>query len=228
MPARVWLCSAPPPWKGNGPPRYTFTFQAQTWPWNCIGYCHPPCPPIPVSREALQLAFEVEVEMHALADIIISGWPNDIKEVPHLLCPYWQHCESLTVEDRLVFHGEALIIPPSEREKVLGTLHQSHQGITKTHLLACGSVFWPGINKTIEEAVWQCETCMRFQAKNAATPLTPTPTPPQQICASYIFTLDGMDYLILANFYSKVILVCYLLSKQTVYEVCFKFSYHIG
>ena len=44
----------------------------------------------------------------------------------------------LTVEDGLVFHGEALIIPPSEREKVLGTLHQSNQGITNTHLLPHG------------------------------------------------------------------------------------------
>ena len=109
------------------------------------------------------MAFEMDVEMHALADILISGWPDDIKEVPCPLHPYWQHCESLTVEDRLVFHGEVLIIPPSERGKVLGTLHQSHQGITKTQLVALDCVFWPGINKAFEEAVWQCETCMRFQ-----------------------------------------------------------------
>ena len=130
-----------------------------------------------VQKEALQLAFEMDVEMCALADIIISGWPDDIKKVSHPLHPYWQHCESLTVEDGLVFHGEDLIIPPSEREKVLGTLHHSHQGITKKQLLAHGCVFWPGINKAIEEPVWQSETCMRFQAQNAATPLTPTTTP---------------------------------------------------
>ena len=116
----------------------------------------------PVGKEALQLAFEKDVEMHALADITISGWPDDIKEFPCPLHPYWQHPESLTVEDRLVFHGKALIIPPSEREKVLGTLHKTHQCITKTKLLACGCVFWPGINKAIEKAVWQCETCMSF------------------------------------------------------------------
>ena len=42
----------------------------------------------PVQMEALQLAFEMDVEMHALADIIISGWPDDIKEFPCLLHPY--------------------------------------------------------------------------------------------------------------------------------------------
>ena len=117
-----------------------------------------------------------------------------------------------------MFCGEALLIPPSEREKVLGTLHQSHQGITKTQLLAHGCVFSPGINKAIEEAVLQYETCMRFHAKNAATPpLTPTTTPshPWQICASDIFTLDGVEYLIFADFYSKVILVSNLPAGQT-------------
>ena len=171
----------------------------------------------PVQKEALQLAFEMDVKMHTQADIIISAWPNDIKEVPCPLHPYWQHSESLTVEHGLVFHEEALTIPPSEREKALGTLHQSLHSITKTQLLACGCVFWHGINKTIEKDVWQCETCMRFQAQNVATPLTPTPTPshPWQICASDIFTLNDADYLILSDFFSKVILVCNLPAGQS-------------
>ena len=104
-------------------------------------------------QKILQLAFEMNIEMHGLTDIIISGWPDYIKEVPHPLHPYWQHHESLIVEDGLVFHGEALIIPPSESQKVLGTLHQSHQGIAKTLLSANGCIVWPGINKAIEEAV---------------------------------------------------------------------------
>ena len=68
-----------------------------------------------------------------------------------------------------------------------------------------------------KQAVRQCKTCMRFQAQNVATPLTPTSTPscPWQICASDIFTLDGMDYLILADFYSKVILVQNLPTGQS-------------
>ena len=58
---------------------------------------------------------------------------------------------------------------------------------------------------------------MRFQAQNAAAPLMPTPTPshPCQICASDIFTLDSMEYLILADFYFKVILVCNLCTGQS-------------
>ena len=171
----------------------------------------------PERKEAFQQAFVSNPKMHALTDMIITGWPDDIKAVPHPLHPYWQHQETLTMEDSLVLCGEALISPPSERERVLQQLHQSHQGTTKAQLLACGCVFWPGINKAIEEAVWQCETCTQFQAQNAAAPLTPTPTlsHPWQMYTTDIFTLEGTDYLICSDFYLKMILVQCLPSSQS-------------
>ena len=38
-------------------------------------------------KEAFQQAFINDPEMRALADLLINGWPEDIKEVPHPLCP---------------------------------------------------------------------------------------------------------------------------------------------
>ena len=148
--------------------------------------------------------------MRALANLIITGWLKDIKEVPPPLCPYWQHRETLTIKDGLVLQGEALIIPPAKRERTLHQLHQFHQGITKSQLLAhVGSFFWPSINKAIEEVVCQCEACTQFQSQNAAAPLTPTPTPshPWQMCATDIFMLEGIDHLVVGDFYLKMILV---------------------
>ena len=164
---------------------------------------------MPDHKEAFQQAFVNDLEMQALADLIITGWPKDIKEVPRPLCPYWQHRETLTIEDSLVLQGEALVIPPAERERTLHKLHQFHQGITKSQLLTCGSFFWPSINKAIKEVVCQCETCTQFQSQNAAAPLTPTPTPscPWQMCATDIFMLEGVDHLIVGDFYSKIIFV---------------------
>ena len=42
---------------------------------------------MPDHKEAFQQAFINDLEMRALADLIITGWPEDIKEVPHPLCP---------------------------------------------------------------------------------------------------------------------------------------------
>ena len=57
---------------------------------------------MPDHKEAFQQAFVNNPEMQALGDLIITGWPEDIKEVPHPLCLYWHHRETLTVEDGLV------------------------------------------------------------------------------------------------------------------------------
>ena len=164
---------------------------------------------MPDCKEAFQQAFINDPEMRTLADLIITGWPKDIKEVPCPLRPYWQHRETLTIEDGLVLQGEALIIPPAKRERTLQQLHQFHQGITKSLLLAHGSFFWAAINKAIKEVICQCETCTQFQSQNAAAPLTPTPTPlhPWQMCATDIFMLEGIDHLVVGDFYSKMILV---------------------
>ena len=45
----------------------------------------------PDHKEAFQQAFVNDPEMRALADLILTGWLKDIKEVPHPLHPYWQH-----------------------------------------------------------------------------------------------------------------------------------------
>ena len=164
---------------------------------------------MPTCKEAFQQAFINNPEMRALADLIITGWPKDVKEVPHPLHLYWQHRETLTIKDGLVLQGEALIIPPAKRERVLHQLHQFHQGITKSQLLTCGSFFWPILIKAIKGVVHQCETCIQFQSQNAAAPLTPTPTPshPWQMCATDIFMLKGVNHLVVGDFYSKMIFI---------------------
>ena len=108
------------------------------------------------------------------------------------------------------------MIPPAKRERVLHQLHQFHQGITKSQLLMHGSFFWPSINKTIE-VVCQCEACTQFQSQNTTAPLTPTPTSshPWQMCATDIFMLEGIDHLVVGNFYSKMILVRHLPPSQS-------------
>ena len=57
---------------------------------------------MPDCKEAFQQAFVNDPEMQALADLIITGWPKDIKEVPRPLHLCWQHQETLTIKDGLV------------------------------------------------------------------------------------------------------------------------------
>ena len=217
MPAGIWPHNPLLPRQGNGHTRHTLLIQSLARLWFLLDISIHHTLIIPTHKEAFQQAFINDLEMRALADLIITGWPEDIKEVPHPLCPYWQHRETLTIMDGLVLQGEVLVIPPAKRERVPHQLHQFHQGIMKSQLLACESFFWPSINKAIEEVVCQCETCTQFQSQNAAVPLTPTPTPscPWQMCATDIFMLEGVDHLVVVNFYSKMIFVWHIPPGQS-------------
>ena len=71
---------------------------------SCFSLCPGPDIPLDIAihhaclstdwKEAFQQAFVSDAEMHALTDIIITGCPDDIKEVSCPLCPYWQHIET--------------------------------------------------------------------------------------------------------------------------------------
>ena len=66
---------------------------------------------IPQKRIDFQDAMHSDPTLHALAEMILSGWPEDIRDVPMDLCPYHHAHDVLTVEDGIMLHGEALVIP---------------------------------------------------------------------------------------------------------------------
>ena len=70
-------------------------------------------------KQDYQLTVKDDPLLSTLADTIIAGWPDDIKDVPKALQPYRGQHDSLTVEDGLIVYGEAIIVPPGERKKVL-------------------------------------------------------------------------------------------------------------
>ena len=100
----------------------------------------------PQKKCDFQDAVHSDPTLHALVEMILSGWPKDIHDVPVNLCPYHHTHNILTVEDGIILCGEALVIPPSERDKVLWSIHKGHQGISKGQYHAHHCVYWPGIN----------------------------------------------------------------------------------
>ena len=94
-----------------------------------------------------------------LMHYISMGWPCERKMIPQELHPYWYFREDLSVKDGLVTKSSKLLIPSTLHQKVLEQIHKGHQGIEKCMLKARESVFWPGINDDICEAVEKCGIC---------------------------------------------------------------------
>ena len=55
---------------------------------------------------------------------MLAGWPEDINDVPHSLFLYHAHHDVLTVDDGLILYGESVVIPLTERKKVLQVIHE--------------------------------------------------------------------------------------------------------
>ena len=160
----------------------------------------------PEKKLEFQRTIQDDPLLRTLADTIVAGWPEDIKDVPKALRPYHNHRNVMTVEDGLILKGEALIIPPLEREKILQAIHEGHMGITKCQYRARQCVYWPGINEDIRKMVEACPTCQRHRPQEPRQPLQPTPAPerPWQHLGADFFTFDGFEYLVIIDYYTKM------------------------
>ena len=81
----------------------------------------------PEKKLEFQQTIQDDPLLKSLTDTIVAGWPENASDVPNALRPYNNHRDELTVEDGLIFKGEALIIPPAKREKILHKIHEGHQ-----------------------------------------------------------------------------------------------------
>jgi len=84
----------------------------------------------------------------------MEGWPQ---HVPPSLRSFWNVRNDIHVTDGIILKDNRLVIPFAWRTDILKKLHLSNCGIDKTKTNARTTVFWPGMNKHIEDMVSCCE-----------------------------------------------------------------------
>jgi hypothetical protein len=112
----------------------------------------------------------------------------------------------LTVHDDIILRGsQQLVVPLSMRKKIISELHKGHLGISKCIERAKNSVYWPGYLSQIKDLVEACATCQENARANAKTVLEPYDIPdyPMQTVSMDIFYLQGTEYLVTVDRYSK-------------------------
>ena len=106
-----------------------------------------------------------------------QGWPETLQELPTSLREFWSYRDEIGVSHGVLFKGSREFIPKTLREDILRQLHLGHMGIGSTRRLARETVFWPHINKNIEQLVKQCAACQEHQARQQKEPLLPHDVP---------------------------------------------------
>lgn len=84
-------------------------------------------------------------------------------------------------------------------------LHAAHQGIEKTKLRARTSVYRRGLNKDMEKITKTCSTYQELHPRQQKEPLILTEEPPRawHTIGTDLFTLEGSEYLVVADYCSK-------------------------
>lgn len=133
-----------------------------------------------------------------------NGWPKENKITPEVK-PYWKARGDLTVyEKTLLLYDKRIVVPESLRRQTLEKIHTGHQGIQRCRLRAKSSVWWPGISRTINDMVTQCLTCAKHLTPRSE-PMMPTSLPdyPWQKVSSDLFQLDGKQYIVVVDYFSR-------------------------
>ncbi|UYV65559.1 K02A2.6-like, partial [Cordylochernes scorpioides] len=77
--------------------------------------------------------------------------------------------------------------------------------INNTIALAKGSIYWPGMNKEIEELINNCSICQQTSRENFKEPMLPHQAPeyPWQKVGIDIFQIESSKYLLIVDYFSK-------------------------
>ena len=106
------------------------------------------------------------------------------------------------------------------RAEMLQYIHDGHQGKERCLLRARNTVFWPKITYDIQELIEKCIICQEHGKSQPITGITQKLPPfPWHTLATDIFYWKRMDFLIVADVFSKYFLVRKL-ANSTSAAVC--------
>lgn len=123
---------------------------------------------LPVTSEQVRAATHRDPVLARVLEHITKGWPAS---VPKDLSSFFSKCPVLMVESGCVLWGSRVVIPSSQRGKLLKELHREHMGASRMKTLARDHVWWPGIDKELEALAKSCVDCAAVKQAPVSTPL---------------------------------------------------------
>ena len=135
--------------------------------------------------------------------LLQKGWKYSSE--PALKTYQHGHTE-LSLLDGCVLWGTQ-VVPPPGRDRILCQLHEGHPGISRMKTLARSFVWWPGLDKALEDKVKACEHCQHSQHLPAMAPIQPWEWPERpwsRLHVDYAGPLRGEHmFLVVVDAYSK-------------------------
>ncbi|KAI5718631.1 hypothetical protein M8J77_024284 [Diaphorina citri] len=163
--------------------------------------------PIAITRE--QIILETKADSTLQSVIHLLGLPNqeNVWKTSDLI-EYKKIRDELTVtDDGILLRGRRIVIPQKLQARTLYFAHKGHFGLVKTKQLLRGKVWFPGMDKMIENKIKSCIPCQTTVVSNHPAPLCPTPLPDQpwsNLAIDFAGPFDHNEYaLVLIDEYTR-------------------------
>ena len=132
--------------------------------------------------------------------------------------------EMLSIKSGLIICGNRIIVPREMRPEMLQYVHEGHQGKERCLLRARNTVFWPKMTYNVQQLIEKCIICQEHGKSQPTIGTTQELPPfPWHALMADMFYWKRMDFLILADVFSKYIIVRKL-PNSTSAAVCTELS----
>ena len=115
---------------------------------------------LPVTSDEIKAETLNDHVLKRVLEFLQNGkWPDKITDD---IKPYYNKRNELSIEEGIILWGLRVIIPVKFRNKVLEELHQNHPGISRMKSLSRIHIWFPNIDKEIENIVKSCKNCEKI------------------------------------------------------------------
>lgn len=157
-----------------------------------------------VSADQVKAWTDADPVLSQVREMVKNGWSST--EKGEEFAPYkLRKCE-LSIQNGCVLWGSRVIVPKAGQENVLRQLHQCHPGVSRMKALARSYVWWPKLDKEVENIVRSCMTCQEHRNIPAPAPLHPWDWPDKpwsRIHVDYAGPFMGKMFFVLIDAHSK-------------------------
>ena len=116
-----------------------------------------------ISHETIKQHVEADDNFTTLKSYIKEGCPRKI--LNPFLAKIKNQIPYMTIYKSCILYQDRVFIPPALRQSVLSKFHEHHPGMVPMKSLARALIWYPGMDKDIEQLVRHCRICQSVRAK---------------------------------------------------------------
>ncbi|XP_037821229.1 uncharacterized protein K02A2.6-like [Lucilia sericata] len=114
---------------------------------------------LPVTHNMIVKSSEKDKTLQRILHYMDTGWPHKSNDLEPEIVPYFNRKDFLSFVGGCLLLNTRIVVPGLYRKRILRQLHRGHFAIERCKSLARSYVYWPNIDKDIEEFVKKCDKC---------------------------------------------------------------------